>query len=591
MPDPVHTSEQLAILEAMAETSDHLIIRALAGTGKTTTLLDGLPSLRGDTLFMAFNRSIADELRHKSAAKLSFEALSRVNVTTVHSHGLRAFNRTGLRAKTLDGKTMFMLKDILEASSFNRNDDVWRNLGKITRLVGAAKSAGFGLSSSFEYFPSIDNLDGWEALAEHYDIEEDLAGSTSLDTVIGLARKLLKQSNERTNSIDFDDMIYLPLLLNLPIPVYDNVMIDEAQDINATRRELAFRSLAPPGRMIAVGDSHQAIYGFTGADVASLDNIERRCQPAATVLPLTICWRCDGEIIRSAQQQVPAIRCRPGAEDAGQVITIDFAEDNFLDRPRPGDAILCRINKPNVAVCLGLLRRGIRARIEGRDIGKRLEHHVQKAAPLYASQSLSDTLLDLDTYREQEIAKFVAKNKPESAIAMLEDEIDAAALILERALELSLKFPSSCSLGVGCREAGVCYAEANGEPNECGANPGTYADFVQLLNELFGDDVSWAYVTLSSIHKAKGREWPTVFILGYADWMPHHMAKMHWEQVQEQNLIYVAKTRARRNLILVNGAQSAIDKGLHRELPKSATPAERAFAAAQRGEAMNNGGV
>jgi DNA helicase-2/ATP-dependent DNA helicase PcrA len=78
-------------------------------------------------------------------------------------------------------------------------------------------------------------------------------------------------------------MIYLPLLLNLPLSTYDNVLIDEAQDINATRRELAFRSIKAGGRIIAVGDPNQAIYGFTGADVASLAKHQRRAQ--ATFCP------------------------------------------------------------------------------------------------------------------------------------------------------------------------------------------------------------------------------------------------------------------------------------------------------------------
>jgi superfamily I DNA/RNA helicase len=568
---PNHTAEQLAILSHMADTDDHLVINALAGTGKTTTILDGLSVLRGDSLLMAFNRSIADELRQKAARKFSLDVMSRLNISTVHSHGLKAFTRAGRRASTVSGKVSFLLKDHLN-SFVSKDDDLWRNMGKVSRLVGAAKSAGFGLDSPFECFPSIADTDAWLDLADHYNLEEDLVGEIEIHEVCELARTMLIRSNQQTNSIDFDDMIYLPLLLNLPLPQYNNVLIDEAQDINATRRELAFRSLSATGRLIAVGDPNQAIYGFTGADVKSLDNIRHRAN--APVLPLTICWRCDGAIITSAQEQVPEIKCRPGAEDAGQVLTIDFEADNFLDLPKPGDAILCRVNKPNVAVCLGLLRRGVRAKIEGRDIGKRLEQHVQKANPLYASQPLSDTLLDLETYKDLEIQKLVAKNKPESYIALLEDEIEAAALIIERCLDVA-NLPSFGVTGTGTL----------GKPG------GEYSQFTALITELFGDDVSKAYVTLSSVHKAKGREWPRVFILGYADWMPHRMAKMPWEIGQEHNLIYVAKTRAERTLVLVNGAQSAIDRGLHREVKKPAVdehPDPEVFALAAKHDMDND---
>jgi DNA helicase-2/ATP-dependent DNA helicase PcrA len=530
------TAEQNDIIEAAATTDDNLIIDAKAGTGKTTTLLEMIPVLRGSTCLQAFNRSIADELRLKASRKFDWLTMSNLQISTVHAAGNSAFRQSGMKAKLLDGKLMFTLRDKLDMS-YDKNDDIWRNLGKVTRLCSAAKSAGFGLQSSFESFPRIEDIDCWFTLAEHYNIEDELAGETDIEEVCSLARQLLIDSNRRTNSIDFDDMIYLPLLLNLKLPQYGNVLIDEAQDINATRRELAFRMLAPDGRVIAVGDPNQAIYGFTGADVNSLENIRNRAN--ARVLPLTICWRCDGDIIKSAQQQVPTIQARPGAPD-GQVTSIDFEKDNFLSLPQAGDAILCRINKPNVACCLGLLRRGVRAKIEGRDLGKRLEHHVTKANPLYATLPLSETLDRLEVYREQEIQKLVSKNKAESTIAMLEDELDAAQLILERAIEDSMG-------GTLC--------------------PADWSKFEQLLASLFGDDVKGC-VVLSSVHKAKGREWPRVFILGYKDWMPHKMAKMEWEQGQEQNLIYVAKTRAEKALILVNGAQSAIDRGLHREKPK-----------------------
>jgi superfamily I DNA/RNA helicase len=62
-----------------------------------------------------------------------------------------------------------------------------------------------------------------------------------------------------------------------------------------------------------------------------------------------------------------------------------------------------------------------------------------------------------------------------------------------------------------------------------------------------------------------------VFILGYSDYMPFHLAKALWEKEQEQNLIYVAKTRAERTLVYVNGVQSALDRGLHRKVHNAYT--------------------
>jgi ATP-dependent exoDNAse (exonuclease V) beta subunit len=58
-------------------------------------------------------------------------------------------------------------------------------------------------------------------------------------------------------------------------------------------------------------------------------------------------------------------------------------------------------------------------------------------------------------------------------------------------------------------------------------------------------------VTLSTIHKAKGREWPKVFLLGRNRYMPSKYATQDWQLDQEKNLIYVAVTRAQEELIEV----------------------------------------
>jgi len=81
------------------------------------------------------------------------------------------------------------------------------------------------------------------------------------------ARSLIQASNEsaKLGMLDFDDQLYLPLLWKLRLFQNDFVFIDEAQDTNPVRRALAKLALRPGGRLIAVGDPRQAIYGFTGA--------------------------------------------------------------------------------------------------------------------------------------------------------------------------------------------------------------------------------------------------------------------------------------------------------------------------------------
>jgi len=532
-----YTEEQLAIFEHIQSTNDNLIINAKAGSGKTSTLIKSLAMLRGNTTFQAFNKSIATEINAKANASLSFEQALQVSVSTVHSHGLSAFRKTGRKFQTLSGKVNFMTRDYIK-ETFDEEDPIHKNSFLVSRLVGYAKAAGFGIKSAGEDFPAIEDLDAWHALIDHYNLEDELTADADLSDIKRAARTVLKASNARLNSIDFDDMIYLPLLLDLKIPSYRNVLLDEAQDINATRRELAFRSIAEGGRIIAVGDPNQAIYGFTGASVDSLHLIQKRA--GALELPLSICWRCDADIITAAQKYVPAIRARPDAP-SGTVRNITWGSPDspdFLSLPQPGDAILCRLNRPNVAVCLGLLRRGVRARIEGRDIGKKLISHYERALDdesFPAEVFLRDAIIPIEVYCERESQKLLNKNR-EAAVSLLEDEVGALQLLIERTLEVD-------------------------------GGTATLENLRALVESLFGDDIPPAHVvTLSSVHKSKGREWPTVYILGRSDYMPFFRATMDWELEQENNLIYVAITRAEKLLVNVHGVAEALDRGLHREV-------------------------
>ena len=84
------------------------------------------------------------------------------------------------------------------------------------------------------------------------------------------------------------------------------------------------------------------------------------------------------------------------------------------------------------------------------------------------------------------------------------------------------------------------------------ATNATPANPVELLCEeidkIFGDDVGSEFILLSTIHKAKGREWNNVYWLdaGASKW-----ARKDWELEQENNLYYVAATRAKQSLTII----------------------------------------
>src|SRR5260370_5986739 len=94
--------------------------------------------------------------------------------------------------------------------------------------------------------------------------------------------------------------------------------------------------------MIAVGDRHQAIYGFTGADADSLDLIAKDF--SCSRLPLTITYRCPKTVVNFAHKWVGHITAAETAP-AGSVSTVKMAD--FMKRKdlTDGSAVLCRVTK------------------------------------------------------------------------------------------------------------------------------------------------------------------------------------------------------------------------------------------------------
>jgi superfamily I DNA/RNA helicase len=122
----------------------------------------------------------------------------------------------------------------------------------------------------------------------------------------------------------------------------------------------------------------------------------------------------------------------------------------------------------------------------------------------------------------------LSQREKHSQAAMLEDECDALQVLIDRCLETGKH---------------------------------KLFDLEALCESLFVDEGNKLHcILLCSVHKAKGLEWPRVYILGRFDYMPFWKAEMDWERVQEQNLIYVAVTRAEHELVFVTGVASALDK-------------------------------
>jgi superfamily I DNA/RNA helicase len=366
----------------------------------------------------------------------------------------------------------------------------------------------------------------WREQVERNDLDqmlsnggrEDAAAIDQLvDDGIAWAKTVLKASIKQAREdgiIDFDDMLYMPLLDNVRFFQIDWALVDEAQDTNPVRRELIRRMLKPTGRLIAVGDPRQAIYGFTGADAESMDIIAQTFK--CVTLPLTVTFRCPKAVVRVAQQWVSHIQA---AETAPEGIYREISQDDFNALPagefRVDDAILCRNTAPLVKLAMSLIRKKVACHVEGRDIAAGLV----KLARRWKVKTLAALSDRLDTYLKNEMEKALAK-KQEMKAQQIEDTVETLRVFIS-----DLK-------------------------------PGDSIDtLVAVIESLFGDteaDKRPDSLTLSTIHKSKGREWARVFWYGRAKWQPSKYARQEWQQVQEDNLCYVAATRSMHELVEVH---------------------------------------
>lgn len=493
--------QQAAVYDWTINGTGSAVIEAVAGAGKTTTLINMLDRTTGTVAFMAYNKKIAQEIEVK-AAPLNLS--SRVRIGTVHSFGFAALRTSCPRTK-VDGKKLITI-----AKRLTQNSRLPVELHQFAiKATSMAKQSGIGAMTK------MNDTQAWLDMIAHHAIDELLPEDFTLGAGIDAAASLLTVSNDMAEQmIDFDDMVYLPLQRRLNVQTYDWVLLDEAQDTNGTRRALARKLLAPGGRLVAVGDAAQAIYGFTGADSDSLGLI--REEFSAITLPLTVSYRCPKAVVAEARKWVQHIQPADNAAQ-GSVERIDekaFWTETYATLTAD-DAILCRNTAPLVEIAYSLIRRGKGCIIEGRDIGYGL---IKLATKWKTATTVEDLRNKLDRWSQAEIARATDRGQDAQA-AKIEDQTSTLFTIMSTLPD----------------DAPIASVEA-------------------AINKLFGDTPAGErprVVTLSTIHKSKGREWPRVIWWGANAFQPSPYARQEWQQGQERNLMYVAATRAQETLVHV----------------------------------------
>lgn len=491
MPVIVNPSKyQQAIFDwCTSPTTGNLICNAVAGSGKSTVLraivTDYLPC--------------TDSIAAITFAKANADTLSKImpancKCSTLHSFGLSTLKERFGKFKIEADKIKYILYDL-----YDRNL-VWKAQASISKLISLAKAHVYNVEQLETNLYDLTNK---------YNIDIPTNGECE-DFPAPFVDMLLatyKASLEDTKRIDFDDMLLLPVIHKLPLPHFDWALIDEAQDLNPVQISLV-RMLAEAGaRVIAVGDRKQAIYGFRGADIDSMDNIKLALN--ADELPLSICYRCAKAVVSFAQAIVPHIEAHHAAAE-GSVININ--EEEFSSWVKESDMILCRTTAPLVTSCLHLIAQERKAFVLGRKFGDALISLIETISskanlPIEAFTALAEH------YFKMQVTKYSKKGQTQKVQDLYDKQ------------ETLFVLSHSCT---------------------------TSADLISKITNIFREDAPG--ILHSTVHRAKGMESPTVFILR-PDLLPHPMAKGAWELQQEEHIAYVAYTRAKEQLVLVNNKE------------------------------------
>ena len=485
------TPQQLACYAHAADpTSGSLAIKARAGSGKTHTLRELAKRLPGSGLATSFSRSTTTDL--KAAMPSNFDCIG------MHALGLRGIKQRFPQIKTdVNGNALFQfVKDYLKDE-----DDSWKLLPDIKRFVEVAALSG--IVPDHDRFILEDSYENWEALADNYDIELTPltyeASHAALQHVNSLAL--------RGESLMFTHMLTLPAFFNTPVTQYPKIIVDEAQDLNPLQHLLVARALRHNGRVFSAGDDCQAIFGFSGAMTNSFDALSERF--TCSELPLTVSWRCARAIIREAQLYVPDIEWAPDAIE-GSIVHARGLELEELPR-----TILCRNNGPIVKLALRLFVAGFTVECAGKDIGAGLKSTISRVTSSKDADSMSSA-----TFLEK-LYKWAAREieRRPTRRPRVQEKVDALTALCEH----------HRTVGAVRKHIDGLYTDP--DTDRKGRRP---ADFL-----------------LSTIHKAKGREWPEVGFLD-SHLIPAKWAKQDWELQQERNLSYVAVTRAKEKLVYLN---------------------------------------
>ena len=567
----------LTDIQSAAVRSDapRILIRAGAGTGKTRTLTQRVVRLVGDgvaperIVLVTFTTRAAQEMTDRLVGQLGRAAL-RIRAGTFHRLAHRTLRRfadhlgwtTGFGIVDRDGQTSMMEDAIREAG-------IGEALGSLT-AERLAERIGFAFNTEQHLAAVLP--------ARVRGVADRIEAAAAIYTRLKLERDVM----------DFDDLLlgWRALLLDAQLGpslagAVDHVLVDEYQDTTRIQAAIA-EQLAAQASICVVGDDAQAIYAFRGArrdNILRFDHapvqttvfrLEQTFRSTPQIVAAACCALVDPRPLKSLRSAGPAPAVLEPGDEADQAALIAERVEALLRRGvRLADqAVLFRAQRQHAAVAEALRRRNLPCVIRS---ARRLADRPPVRAVL-AHLEIIERPLDRRAWRRVlESMPGVGAKTAERLWLELEADIsggaDPIACLEHSALErgattaLARRLATVVPLALQCELQAALDAiglsDLDGKTAELLRDAaGRCGSVDAFLDEIqFTDDPQEGLdaVTLSTVHRAKGLEWPVVFVAGLTDGVfPIYASRSDPQALdEERRVLHVAMTRARDRLYLV----------------------------------------
>lgn len=508
------TDEQIAVIEAISG-QESVMVDALAGCAKSSTLQMAAPRVKGPALALAFNKKIAVDLTAKMPSNFVCKTFNAIGFAAA----ARAVQSTAPKLTLEDRKLGKLITQLAKDRRMELDSETW---DQIRQLVTGAMLAGITPNDRGRPM-TPDTREEWEAIADEKWILPE-----QFEFIYELSRDVLAEGIrvfEQEGKFSFDDQVYYPACIAGQFPKYPKIFTDESQDLNGLNHRMLELMMGESTQLTSVGDPRQSIYAFRGALNDGMKKL-RRIRHNWVDRGLLTTFRCPKLIVARQQFHAPGYTAWHTNTD-GRIADIAPGQPGFdlvdgwnwnhvrklMPRPDCTMMVLCRNNAPLLGLAFKLIRAQVGVVMLGRDIGKGLIALSKKLLPEDSTEQ-SRCIGIVNDWAESETS-LARANKHEERIAGIEDR--AQCLI--------------ASLESGCKDAG---------------------ELRMLLTRLFSRETG--QVQLSTIHRAKGLEADCVLHLD--PWrIPSKFAQAAARGgdtralQQEWNLKYVCETRTKHTLI------------------------------------------